>query len=85
VFVSLLKTAARVAYQPQPPDPGAQVGVGARLMVLRLLADAWWVAAWVEATAPVRTRTATKARTMFFMLVIPLMKFLDLSSEIRVS
>jgi hypothetical protein len=29
-----------------------------------------WVEAeevWVEATAPVRTRTATTARTMFFM------------------
>jgi hypothetical protein len=34
----------------------------------------FWVAAeetWVEATAPVRTRVATKARTKFFMEEAP--------------
>jgi hypothetical protein len=47
------------------------VGVGARLMVFRLLTLGLLVAAWVEAMAPVRTRAATKARTAYFIVIFP--------------
>jgi hypothetical protein len=47
---------------------GAQLGIGSTLTLVAV--TLFWVEAeevWVVATAPVRTRTATKARTMFFM------------------
>jgi hypothetical protein len=49
---------------------GGQVGMGMRRdcidedAIIRAEADD----VWVEATAPVRARTTTKARTMFFMM-----------------
>ena len=54
---------------PQPfGSSGAHMGTGS--MLVRATVTLFWVEAeevWVEATAPVRTRTATKARTMVFM------------------
>ena len=51
---------------------GGQVGTGS--MLVRAAAILSWVEAeevWVEATAPVRTRTTTKARTMCFIVGYP--------------
>jgi hypothetical protein len=48
---------------------GAQVGTGIKLVRAALIC--FWLddaeEIWVEAAAPVRTRTTTKARTMFFI------------------
>jgi len=63
----------REDYRPRPipqalGSSGAHVGTGRTLT--RAAVNLFWVEAdeiCVEATAPVRTRTATKARTMFFM------------------
>jgi hypothetical protein len=54
---------------PQPfGSVGGQVGTGSMLVrATEILFFAEEVEeAWVEATAPVRTRTTTKARTIFF-------------------
>jgi hypothetical protein len=50
---------------------GGQVGVGRALTfaVIAALEEAEEV--WVVAAAPVRARTTTKARTMFFMIEYP--------------
>jgi len=63
----------------QPPrrlqafgESGGQVGVGIALVFEAVMVV--WVDAeeiWVEAAAPVRARTTTKARTMFFMTRYP--------------
>jgi hypothetical protein len=48
---------------------GAQTGTGS--MLVRETVTLFWVEAeevWVEAAAPVMTRTATKARMMSFMM-----------------
>jgi hypothetical protein len=49
---------------------GAQLGMGS--MLVRAAVTLFWVVVaeevWVVATAPVRTTTATKARTIFFMV-----------------
>jgi hypothetical protein len=49
---------------------GAQLGMGS--MLVRATVTLFWVVVaeevWVVATAPVRTMTATKARTIFFMV-----------------
>lgn len=51
---------------------GGQVGIGIKPecmeeeAIVRAEADD----VWVEATAPVRARTTTKARTMFFILLL---------------
>ena len=68
------KAAYRPWAMPQPfGSSGAQLGIGN--MLVRATVTLFWVEAeevCVEATAPVRTRTATKARTMFFMELAPL-------------
>ena len=51
---------------------GAQLGMGS--MPTLETVTLFWVEAeevWVEATAPVRTRTATKARTICFIMGYP--------------
>lgn len=53
-------------------ESGGHMGVGAALIleaVMVVLAEAEEI--WVEAAAPVRARTTTKARTMFFMVRYP--------------
>jgi hypothetical protein len=55
---------------------GAQLGIGS--MLLRETVTFWVEAEeiWVEAAAPVMTRTATKARMMSFMMDLPLKLYL---------
>jgi hypothetical protein len=52
---------------------GAQLGMGS--MLVRAAVTLFWVVVeeevWVVATAPVRTRTTTKARTMCFIVRYP--------------
>ena len=51
---------------------GAHMGTGSMLTLATV--TLFWVEAeevWVEATAPVRTRTATKARTICFIMGYP--------------
>jgi hypothetical protein len=60
------------------------MGVGAALIleaVMVVLAEE----IWVEAAAPVRARTTTKARTMFFMMTTPKVVFqsIDFAGQIR--
>ena len=58
---------------PQPfGSSGAHIGIGS--MLVRATVTLFWVEAeevWVVATAPVRTRTATKARTICFIMGYP--------------
>jgi hypothetical protein len=61
---------------------GAQTGTGS--MLVRAAVTLFWVEAeevWVVATAPVRTRIATKARTMFFIEVAPFASFIAVNTE----
>jgi hypothetical protein len=56
---------------------GAQLGIGS--MLLRETVTLFWVEVeeiWVEAAAPVMTRTATNARMMSFMMYLPLKLYL---------
>ena len=47
---------------------GAHIGTGSMLTREAVIALALAEAVWVVAAAPVRTRTATKARTTCFMI-----------------
>jgi hypothetical protein len=46
---------------------GAHIGVGRALFLATVTFEVEAEETWVEATAPVRTRAATTARTMIFM------------------
>ena len=56
---------------PQPlGSSGAHMGVGRALFLATVILDCVEAKdAWVEATAPVRTRATTTARTIIFMMV----------------
>jgi hypothetical protein len=61
------------------------IGVGAALVLETMVVLAEVEEIWVEAAAPVRARTTTKARTMFFMMTTSKVVFLsaDFSGQIQ--
>jgi len=72
-----MKQAKILDYQPPRRlqalgESGGHIGIGIALVFEAVIVA--WVEAeeiWVEAAAPVRARTTTKARTMFFMTGYP--------------
>jgi hypothetical protein len=61
------------------------MGVGAALVFEATVTLEEAEEVWVEAAAPVRTRTTTKARMMFCMMYTPKVVFqsVDLAGQIR--
>lgn len=64
------------SYQADMPQPlgslGGQLGTGTALVLeMIILLEAFAEEIWLEAAKPVRARTTTKARTMFFMMEYP--------------
>jgi len=47
---------------------GAHMGVGRALLRATVILEEVAAETWVEATAPVRTRATTAARTMYFIV-----------------